>query len=871
MDAETGTASETGGGGQREGTRRIARLSASIIVVAALLWALLLHRVPAPVAARFAPAVVLAALVVLAELCTVHVHIRRETHTVSLREIPLVIALLTVSPLTCLATYLAGSALALVVRTRLPLIKFAFNVSMLVLDVALAGVVFRLVAGDAHLQDPQVWLAAIAAAVVIDVVGGLLVGLAIWLFQGEYDGRQVGWLTLTGALAAVANASFALVAVLLASVAPAATALLAGIGAMMFAAYRAYASLRRRHADLEVLQEYTAALGRTFAFEEVALTALREARDKVGAERAELWFLPSDEDVVGVRMNIGADDRSDVDWRFRLPVTGALWGQLVAGTEPVVVRRNERRPHLRELLGTFGCKDLVATPLESERGVVGALLLCDRLGDVASFERADGQLLAALGRYTSIALENGRLVDELQREASRRAHEALHDPLTGLPNRRWFVEHAPEMLSRVPAERSAATLLLDLDGFKDVNDTFGHSSGDVVLLDVATRIRRAVPDNATVARLGGDEFAVLVRDIGSPAEAHQLAAQVQQAVRLPFVVNGVTLHLDVSAGIALYPEHGEDPTTLLRCADIAMYGAKDQRVASALYSPAQDPHTPERIALAADLRAAISGGTFALGYQPTKDLRTGEITGVEALARWEHPTQGFLSPPTYISVAEQSDLICVLTQYVLTTALDQRREWHDSGLDLRMGVNVSVHDLRRPDFTADVARALEATRTPRERLVLEITETQALHDPERIRPVLLALRELGVIISIDDFGTGYSSLTSLRSLPVDEIKIDRSFVSGMTANDHDNAIVRSMIELARRLRLHVVAEGVEDEATEQQLFELGCRHIQGYVLARAMNADALYAWAREYARSPVPATVTGPTSAVVPLPMRRPA
>jgi EAL domain-containing protein (putative c-di-GMP-specific phosphodiesterase class I) len=312
-----------------------------------------------------------------------------------------------------------------------------------------------------------------------------------------------------------------------------------------------------------------------------------------------------------------------------------------------------------------------------------------------------------------------------------------------------------------------------------------------------------------------------------------------------------------------------------------MYTAKEQRVTSSVYRPDQDSHTPERIALAADLRTAISNGTFALGYQPTKDLRTGDITGVEALARWEHPTQGFLSPPTYISVAEQSDLICVLTQYVLTTALEQRQAWHANGLDLRVAVNVSVHDLRRPDFTADVARVLQATRTPRERLVLEITETQALHDPERIHPVLLALRELGVVIAIDDFGTGYSSLTSLRSLPVDEIKIDRSFVSGMTANDHDNAIVRSMIELARRLRLQVVAEGVEDLATEYQLLELGCRHIQGYALARAMNADALLTWVREYeARRPATTTsaratsttsTTTSTGAVVPLPVRRPA
>jgi diguanylate cyclase (GGDEF)-like protein len=402
------------------------------------------------------------------------------------------------------------------------------------------------------------------------------------------------------------------------------------------------------------------------------------------------------------------------------------------------------------------------------------------------------------------------------------------------------------VLKSVSRNGSAAILLLDLDGFKEVNDTFGHASGDVVLVDAARRIRGAVTDHATVARLGGDEFAVLLREVRGAADAETVASRVREAVRVPYIVNGVTVHLDVSVGIALFPAHGDDIAHLLRCADVAMYSAKEHRAPSRVYNQDEDPHTPERLALAADLRDAIAQGSFALGYQPTKDLRTGEITGVEALARWEHPTRGFLSPPTYISVAEQSDLICLLTKYILDAALKQRQSWAASGLDLRVAVNVSVHDLSRHGFAPDVERVLDATCTPPGRLVLEITETQALHDPERIAPVLHDLRRRGVVIAIDDFGTGYSSLTSLRSLPIDEIKIDRSFVANMTGNEHDNAIVRSIVELGRRLRLDIVAEGVEDDATEHHLRELGCDLVQGYAISRALPASELAAWVKDH-------------------------
>jgi predicted signal transduction protein with EAL and GGDEF domain len=359
---------------------------------------------------------------------------------------------------------------------------------------------------------------------------------------------------------------------------------------------------------------------------------------------------------------------------------------------------------------------------------------------------------------------------------------------------------------------------------------------------VAKRLRETLPASDAAARLGGDEFAVLISQTTGEDEARQAARRLRDVICRPYVVNGVTVHLDASIGIALFPEHGPDVTTLLRFADVAMYEAKQQRTSVCVYDPAHDNHTAERLALADDLRTALADGSFGLGYQPVKRLGDNTIIGAEVLARWEHPTRGFLPPPTYIGVAERSDLIRILTSFVLGRALEQRRTWAANGFDLRVSVNVSVHDLYREGFARDVARLVQETGTPPGGLVLELTETQAMHHPERIAPILNEIRSSGVLVAIDDFGTGFSSLTSLRTLPIDEIKIDRSFVSRMTSNDHDNAIVRSLIELARRLHIEVVAEGVEDEETQQQLRELSCDKIQGYLISRALSADELEQW-----------------------------
>ncbi len=834
VDAPASDAPATPGAG----ARRVMVLAGAMAVASgALWWAAIRPDTAAPLVSGVNPFVV-GALVALGELCTVDVYLRRETHTVSLRSIALVFGLFVLSPPVLLAVYVVGAVAVIAARDRLFGVKLVFNLALFMTEAAVAIAVFLLIAGSGTAHDPRTWLAAIAAAVVIDVLGGILVTAAISLRQGHLETDGMGWLAVAGAVSAAANACFALVAVILYSASPASVTLLGAIGAVMFVAYRAFASLRQRHSELEVLREYTTALGRTAAFEDVALAALQEARDRLQAERAEIWFLSAADDRAGLRIALD-DNTHTIDHHFRIPITDALWGRLVSAPVAVVIPRNARDTADRELLDQYDCADMVAAPLLGEQGITGVVLLRDRLGDVGTFDAADGRLLSALGRYTSIALENGRLVDALQSEAARREHQALHDQLTDLPNRRFLIERGPEILA--PADE-AALLLIDLNGLKEINDTFGHASGDAVLVEVAERLRNIADKSVTLVRLGGDEFALLVPAIATADDAVEYAKRIRDALSRPHVVNRVTVQLDLSAGIALYPQHGADAPTLLRCADVAMWQARDQRASAYIYRADQDSHTPERLALAADLRAALAECSLALGYQPIKALESNRIVNVEVLSRWEHPTRGLLPPPVYIEVAEQSDLIRQLTSYVLQHALEQRRDWVTRGLDLTVSVNVSVHDLNREGFAAEVAQLLAETATPRGRLVLELTETQALHHPERIAPVLAELRSQGVVVAIDDFGTGYSSLTSLRSLPIDEIKIDKSFVSTMTTSEHDNAIVRSIIELARRLNLDIVAEGVEDEATEHQLHALGCHNIQGYVLTKALPAPELEAW-----------------------------
>jgi diguanylate cyclase (GGDEF)-like protein/PAS domain S-box-containing protein len=420
---------------------------------------------------------------------------------------------------------------------------------------------------------------------------------------------------------------------------------------------------------------------------------------------------------------------------------------------------------------------------------------------------------------------------------------ALHDTLTGLPNRTLFTDRLQQaILSSGRDGQSFGLLVMDMDRFKEVNDSLGHQSGDLLLQQVAARLRSALRQSDTVARLGGDEFGVLpfgVQDL----QGSVLAAQKILGTRdLPFTLGEASVEVGLSIGIAQYPEHGRDAETLMRRADVAMYVAKRTKSGHAVYSPDQDEHSKGRLALMGELRQAIRSRQLVLHYQPKVDFRSGHTAGVEALIRWQHPTKGLLPPDQFIPLAEQTDLMTLLARYVMNEALQQVETWRRMGLDLTMAVNLSAANLHEVTLPEMAQELLQNCGLPPSVLTVEITES-AIMGAQADRTVR-RLREMGVGISIDDFGTGYSSLSYLKTLPVSEIKIDRSFVKDMAVDRDDAAIVQPTIDLGHNLRIKVVAEGVEDETTWKMLSLLGCDFAQGWFISKALPAEDLEAWLR---------------------------
>jgi len=421
-------------------------------------------------------------------------------------------------------------------------------------------------------------------------------------------------------------------------------------------------------------------------------------------------------------------------------------------------------------------------------------------------------------------------------------HVARHDALTGLPNRVELQDRLQERLSHSDGE-PVVLLTMDLDRFKEINDTFGHHYGDQLLQQIGPRLRSVLSDADLVVRLGGDEFAVLLAS-GGAAQAARVADHLLSVLQAAFVVAGNRLDVGASIGVAVSPNDGDDPATLLRCADVAMYVAKRDHSGYALHAPEQDQSSPERLSLIGDLRLAIERDELVLHFQPQIELRSGRVMGAEALVRWRHPEHGLIPPDAFIPLAEHAGLIKPLTRWVLEAGLRQCRRWLEMGWDLSVSINASVQDLRDPTFPDQVANLLAQYGVPARQLRVEITEGAMMVDPGQTRIILERVREHGVTVAVDDFGTGYSSLAYLKRLPTDELKLDRSFVRHIATDADDLAIVRSTILLAHDLRLSVVAEGAEDDAALAQLAAVGCDLVQGYAVSRPLPADQFAAWMR---------------------------
>ena len=593
--------------------------------------------------------------------------------------------------------------------------------------------------------------------------------------------------------------------------------------------------LSLRNDSLQLLNTLAEQLHSTFDLEEIAD---RTVNTMLGGTPSPLvaFYLLSDKGTYLKLMAAHGFDDATLQLGAHMPLENSISGLTLSSQELIVIDELAQDQRLEKsvqaALVRQGLHSIVSIPLIAHGHAYGVLNLIYPQPTVLS--TLEQETLRAIGQTVALAIANSHHLSDLE-------HQALHDSLTDLPNRTMLHRTCQRMMQQ--RQRPVALLLFDLDRFKEVNDTLGHHVGDELLIQIGPRVRSALTlHKSQVFRLGGDEFAIVVDLDSTQLTPQQLARQVMSAINHPFNVESMPLEIRASIGVALYPEQGDNSHALLRCADVAMYHAKHSSSGYSVYDPQFDQHTPERLAMMVEMGPAIRNNEVILHYHPKYALERQQISGFEALIRWNHPRLGLIPPSDFIPLAEMSDIIQLLTDWVTDNALTQLRRWQDAGLDLSVAINLSTRNLLDTSYADKLEVMLRKHQVQPNRLELEITEGTLMHDPEHALQVLQRIAALGVRLAIDDFGTGYSSLSYLKRLPVNTLKIDRSFVSDMLDNPQDAIIVQSTINLAHSLGLSVVAEGVESLEILQCLKGFGCDQIQGHFLTPPLSINELDDW-----------------------------
>jgi diguanylate cyclase (GGDEF)-like protein len=765
-----------------------------------------------------------------AERCVVHLHFRRSAHSFSLGDLPLVFGLLFSSPIDLVIAGLIGPMLVLLIDRRLPAIKVVFNIAQFTLTTCLAVILFHELASTVDGFGPATWVFALFACQASAFVTVLLIGAAISISEGQLGAKALGRMLLMDLTVTTTNTSLGLAGAVIVAYDPRALPLLVVPLVTVFLAYRAYATERQRHESLEFLYETTRTLSRSPEIVVALEGLLARSVEAFRAEIAEIVLFPS-EGNPPLRTTLGPDGR-DVMQPIDPTIADELRA-LVDHDEPVArVTPEAGSVRLRRYLEERGVRHAMLAMLPGETRVVGTMLLANRPGVVRDFSDADLRLFETLATNASVALQYDRLeqtvwqLRELQRQLE---HQAYHDALTGLANRTLFIDRVDE--ARTLPDPTVAVLFVDIDDFKPVNDTLGHTVGDQLLVAVAERLCHCVRPTDTVARFGGDEFAVLLDRLDGPEDVVVVAERILAALAQRVPAGGEAVSVGASVGIATNHKPGMRAGELIRDADVAMYDAK-QRGKGRWARFERSMHTAilRRHGLKEQLQQAVARKEFAVEYQPIARLATGDVVAAEALVRWQHPERGLVAPGEFIPLAEETGLIVPIGEFVLDEAC--RRA---AGRDVSMNVNLSAVELQHVDVLERVTSTLHRHRLNPQQLTLEITES-VLVDAQ-MSATLRELHEIGVRLALDDFGTGYSSLSYLRSFPLDVLKIAKPFVDGVTGRREERSFVRMIIELAGTLGLEVVAEGIETADQLEVLREMGCDLGQGFHLSPPLSTS----------------------------------